>query len=310
MPGWLRPTGAFGIGLHTAFSVTDQIRILTKSETEEQANEITLYSGKKDGHAFCRKTAGRTKRGTVFSLSFVLTEEEERLYLEEGDEKEFLYDVDNELENKIIAEVQRWCNTPLVPIEVNGQPVVPALVMSTWVNELYQEERCNRILYCHEEDARYLYAFSHDYGGLTVWDRENEAVLHMVLDRSADINVNFKGICLSDDLGVGLQEYISIRYLDILAGDAGEMIDASRSRLKYEAVGKVKKALKEGAAFAKKTYLALMEAVASDEQHMKFMGDVRQCADGYLAGGMDRGQVWRRACQLKKKYLDPGSSHI
>ncbi len=310
MPGWLRPTGAFGIGLHTAFSVTDQIRILTKSETEEQANEITLYSGKKDGHAFCRKTAGRTKRGTVFSLSFVLTEEEERLYLEEGDEKEFLYDVDNELENKIIAEVQRWCNTPLVPIEVNGQPVVPALVMSTWVNELYQEERCNRILYCHEEDARYLYAFSHDYGGLTVWDRENEAVLHMVLDRSADINVNFKGICLSDDLGVGLQEYISIRYLDILAGDAGEMIDASRSRLKYEAVGKVKKALKEGAAFAKKTYLALMEAVASDEQHMKFMGDVRQCADGYLAGGMDRGQVWRRACQLKKKYLDSGDSRL
>lgn len=308
MPGWLRPTGAFGIGLHTAFSVTDQIRIFTKSEMEEQANEITLYSGKKDGHAFCRKTAGKTSRGTMISLSFLLTEEEERLYLEEDDEKEFLYDVDNELENKIIAEVQRWCNTPLVPIEVNSQPVVPALVMSTWVKELSQEGRCNRILHCYEEEARYLYAFSYDYSGLTIWDRVNEVVMHMASNASIGININFKGIHLGDDLGIGLQDYISVSYMDILSGDAGGMIDASRSKLKFEAERKIKKALWENLAFAKKRYLALMEAVASDEQHENFMEDVRRCADEYLAKGIDRNQIWRRVCQMKKKYLDPGDS--
>ena len=47
MPEWLRPTGAFGIGLHTVFSVTDSLTIRTKSDSENKANEMTLYSGKK-----------------------------------------------------------------------------------------------------------------------------------------------------------------------------------------------------------------------------------------------------------------------
>lgn len=62
MPEWLRPTGAFGIGLHTVFSVTDSLTIRTKSDSENKANEMTLYSGKKGGYAFCKKT-NQTRKG-------------------------------------------------------------------------------------------------------------------------------------------------------------------------------------------------------------------------------------------------------
>ena len=75
MPEWLRPTGAFGIGLHTVFSVTDSLTIRTKSDSENKANEMTLYSGKKGGYAFCKKTNQTLQRGSEFSFSFLLTEE-------------------------------------------------------------------------------------------------------------------------------------------------------------------------------------------------------------------------------------------
>ena len=76
MPEWLRPTGAFGIGLHTVFSVTDSLTIRTKSDSENKANEMTLYSGKKGGYAFLQEKRIRLCKGDQnLVFSFLLTEE-------------------------------------------------------------------------------------------------------------------------------------------------------------------------------------------------------------------------------------------
>lgn len=307
MPEWLRPTGAFGIGLHTVFSVTNQMRILTKSDKEEMANEITLYSGKEDGKVFCRKSEKVMERGSIFSFAFELTEEQEQLYLEEDDRREFLYDFKNEMVNRIISEIQRWCSTPLVPVEVNGQPVVPELVVSTWVNELYSAERCNQLLDEKVEDSRYLHAFAYDYSGLTLWDRKHDIVMYVSLRYSGPIITNFKGMRLNIDLNNGMQNYISIQYLDILAGDADEMIDAARSKLKYETERKVRTVLEEDITYVKELYVRLIGQVEADEVHRDFMGDITDCACRYHRKEIDAQGVWTEACALKKKYMDPGA---
>ena len=114
MPEWLRPTGAFGIGLHTVFSVTDSLTIRTKSDSENKANEMTLYSGKKGGYAFCKKTNQTLQRGSEFSFSFLLTEELKEWVTGSNGGKLFLENVNDGIQKEIKKIMETWCVTPMV----------------------------------------------------------------------------------------------------------------------------------------------------------------------------------------------------
>lgn len=46
---WLRPTGGFGIGIQSAFMMTDKIELLTKSDVENVTHKVTLNSPKTTG---------------------------------------------------------------------------------------------------------------------------------------------------------------------------------------------------------------------------------------------------------------------
>lgn len=50
MPDWLKPTGGFGIGLQSAFMLTDEIIIHTKSERDNKCYEVHLYSPSENGN--------------------------------------------------------------------------------------------------------------------------------------------------------------------------------------------------------------------------------------------------------------------
>lgn len=71
MPEWLKPTGAFGIGLHTVFTVTDEMKIYTKSDCEEQTNEMLLYSGKKAAMHFARKQKNLVQEVRRYLFHFI-----------------------------------------------------------------------------------------------------------------------------------------------------------------------------------------------------------------------------------------------
>lgn len=49
MPQWLKPSGGFGIGVQSAFMLTDCVHIITKSVQESVGYDIRLYSVKKGG---------------------------------------------------------------------------------------------------------------------------------------------------------------------------------------------------------------------------------------------------------------------
>lgn len=49
MPSWLKPSGAFGIGLHSIFMMTDKIELRTKGFFDEEAFELVLENPSHDG---------------------------------------------------------------------------------------------------------------------------------------------------------------------------------------------------------------------------------------------------------------------
>lgn len=305
MPKWLKPTGAFGIGLHTVFSVTDQMQIITKSEKENLANEITLCSGKKDGYAFCQKIEKNVERGSCFSFSFELTEEQEKQFFEESGENTFLQNIENELENTIISEIKAWCMTPLFPIYVNNELVVPELVESISFQELGMAEKRNIILGKEIADERYEFAFSRDYQRLRLLDKKNELIMSIVLEEDdVDNLVVFKGIKLRDNLEL-LKNFIGLKLemLDILSGESDEMIDASRTNLTLEAKKNMIKITLENLEYTKKIYLLLMEQVQSDEESNALLLELNDCATKYLDKKITKKQLLRQAHSLQEKYL-------
>jgi hypothetical protein len=68
MPYWLRPTGSFGIGLHSVFMVTDEIEINSKSEND-LAYKINFISRKRNGYITVKEDKyGRKTNGTTITV--------------------------------------------------------------------------------------------------------------------------------------------------------------------------------------------------------------------------------------------------
>lgn len=73
MPEWLQPTGGFGIGLQSAFMVTDKVHIRTRSIQETVGSDITLQSPDKGGIIIEHKSyTGKT--GTIVSVDMNISD--------------------------------------------------------------------------------------------------------------------------------------------------------------------------------------------------------------------------------------------
>lgn len=67
MPKFLRPTGNFGLGLHSVFLVTDELKIETKSE-DDIAYDLTFESRRRNGYIAISKSNKRKIVGSKISL--------------------------------------------------------------------------------------------------------------------------------------------------------------------------------------------------------------------------------------------------
>lgn len=90
MPEWMKPSGAFGIGLQSVFMLCDEISIRTKSIFSNEIYDITLYSpiGPKSGLVVLRKLNQdiSTPYGTKVQLKFKLDKFAKKWTLKIGDQ--------------------------------------------------------------------------------------------------------------------------------------------------------------------------------------------------------------------------------
>lgn len=69
MPEWMKPTGSFGIGLHSIFMITDLIEIQTKAENNEAYN-IKMSSSRENGYISIMGDSKRKLNGTNIIFRF------------------------------------------------------------------------------------------------------------------------------------------------------------------------------------------------------------------------------------------------
>lgn len=230
--------------------------------------------------------------------------EELREQFYKGDENEFLKDSSSDWEWVLINEIEKYCCTPLFPIYINEMPVVPALVESTWVNEIGIRERKNKILEEEVSDPDYTFAFGYDYSYVVLYDKKRNVVMNIGINQSVQSGVRFMGMQVERALELPDCEgqNLCVEYLDILAGNTEEMIDAGRSGLTYRAVTQMQQAVEEALLFARKIYFKLMKAVCEDGTVCALRQEFESLAEAYEKGILDERMLWRKVCDLKKKY--------
>ena len=314
MPAWLRPTGAFGIGLHTVFSVSDSLMIQTKSDSENTANEMTLYSGKKGGYAFCRKIKKVLPRGSEFSFSFSLTDELKEWLQGANTGKQFLEKVNEDIQTQIEDSLNLFCVTPMVPIRVDNRMSIPAFIQSTQYNELGRTEKRNKLLYKSESSERYLFAFTDDYNSIEIWDRENNCALNFGFEGIGErYTVCYKGIRLEERMDSGkYSDSLNLNQMDVLGGTGDEWVDAARMKLSSEAYKKLEEIVEDATIFAKRIYVAMLDEYYQDFDIRNITNDIDELANKiYQNKEIKFDEIWQEICVLKIKYwgnTDPWNS--
>ena len=304
MPEWLRPTGAFGIGLHTVFSVTDSLTIRTKSDSENKANEMTLYSGKKGGYAFCKKTNQTLQRGSEFSFSFLLTEELKEWVTGSNGGKLFLENVNDGIQKEIKKIMETWCVTPMVSIYADQDYGIPAFSQSTWYNELSRTEKENQLIDQSVESERYHFAFTDDYRSIMVWDREKDCALSFGMESMEGNNVCYKGIRLTERMESGkCSDSLYLNQMDVLDGAGNDWVDAARMKLSLAARRKLESVVEEATAFAKRIYVFMLDEFYQDNDIRNLTNDIDAMANRiYQKKEISLKEIWTEGCELKKKY--------
>lgn len=317
MPEWLRPTGAFGIGMHTIFSITDQFVINTKSDREEYGNKIYLFSGKKGGHVFCERGEKET-RGTIIEFEIPFTEADYQKLMENSGGQSYLKEADDEFVSEICDIVENYCKTPLFSVEVNGMPVVPGLVESTYFNELSRENK--RSLRVDDFDnKRFEYAFHYDYESVSVWDKEKNIAycidivqgLNLYIREQSIDDLSFKGMKLDDNIST--HDYptpLCIRYLDIEGGDSNEFIDAGRSTLSDEKKKEIQKDIDDVLQFVLKLYIGLGGLVTQDEEVLRYKKKLNDLAENYDSGNCKVKSLWKKILKIRMDFFHADFDNI
>lgn len=227
MADWLKPTGGFGIGVQSAFMVTDTVEMITKSDKDSQAYKVRLESPDKGGTISVEDYPDLYQHGT--KITFELEPERFQGWMErqrKQDEKKFRlidrkqnysYDLSNWDEfdsDGILIYIQDFFKNyistiipnPLFPIEIDNTVTKKYIYWNEyWTDKNYWENLGSDFIEQWEYDGkRYLgiYVQKQDKHGrehtyFLVWD-ETDCILTRIAKEGKDKFICFKNVLVPE----------------------------------------------------------------------------------------------------------------
>lgn len=127
MPEWLKPTGGFGIGLQSAFMLTDQVKIETKFDREPYGYSVELNSPDKGGSVIKLKNDKLVLTGTTVEFCIMLDKFYDLTKDAFKNDKHLdeincfsKADIEDDIRNILQKYVEKYIPNSLFPIRVIG----------------------------------------------------------------------------------------------------------------------------------------------------------------------------------------------
>jgi len=209
MPNWLKATGGFGIGLHSAFALTDRIEIKSKARGELFGKEIVLYSGDKDGYVFSKKRDDYKRNGTTVIIKI---DNIGKLDLKNDNIDPTGKQPEDLFAEKILSKINEYCCVTFFDINFNVKNDIDSNNEADIEQNLSVEKYNEKYAEIFDKDKRDIidgysdklnYAIHDDCRLITIWDKKN-ALLYTInyVDNIYNYGSNrlvlFKGIYLKN----------------------------------------------------------------------------------------------------------------
>lgn len=279
MPEWLKPTSAFGVGLHSVFAVTDTVFTQTRTETDKNVYNINMHSGKLDGYVFmsvaekqdlgfCNCTHGTRMEFSINTSNCLRNiEKEEESYW--GDNP-----YTDRPESDFCRNIQRTLSKVLGPslfsikYKFNSDDDISCkkVCNDMYWGLLFDKARRNVLFEQVYKNNNYDFALNITGTKIVLWDRKKAIFMRYNLntEERTFCSVFCKNFIVRKCELFNTSHNIIPDGIDYMGGNSKEILNVSRDKLSHKQIEDNKKIFSDARLYIAEVYYNLLELVLND----------------------------------------------
>ena len=287
MPEWLKPTSAFGIGLHSVFAVADTVFVQTRTEFDKTVYNINMHSGKKDGYIFMSIAEHQNFRfcncshGTQikFTINVSNCANNEKIN-DSNDHNPFAERPESDFCRRLQNMLKSMLHTSLfhVTYKFNSDNEITynKFYEDRYMGLLFKENRRNNIFGKTHNNDCYDFALDMAGGHIVLWDRQRAVSMVYSLKKSKkhSYEVFCKGFKV-ENANIFCNGYEMMPdIVDYWGGDTKSILNISRDKLSDEQIAKNKDLFLEARAYRAEVYYSVLSLLLENNYIKEWHNDI------------------------------------
>lgn len=300
MPEWLKPTSAFGIGLHSVFAVADTVFVQTRTEFDKTVYNINMHSGKKDGYIFmsiaehqdfrfCNCSHGTQIKFTINVSNCANNEEIEKSDdhdpLAERPESDFCRRLQNMLKSMLHTSLFH------VTYKFNSDNEITynKLYEDRYMGLLFKENRRNNIFGKRHNNDYYDFALDMCGEHIVLWDRQRAVSMVYSLKESKHCSCTFfcKGFKVENANVFNNGYDMMPDTVDYWGGDTKSILNISRDKLSQEQIENNEVIFSQARGYMAEVYYTVLSFLLEDNSIKEWHKDISEFMKCWLSKKVD-----------------------
>lgn len=299
MPEWLKPTSAFGIGLHSVFAVTNTLFVQTCTEFDRTVYNINMHSGKLDGYIFmsvaeqqdlkfCNCSHGTRMEFAVNVSSCAQDEAASKKYdhdpLAERPESNFCRMLQNIFKSVLGVSLFHIS----YKFNCDKEITYRKLYEDRYMGLLFRSNRRNNVF--EKKHSNEYYDFAIDMSGdhIILWDKQRAISMVYFLNevQDPDCAVFCKGFKV-ENARIHASGYNMVPdIVDYWGGDTRNLLNISRDSLSQEQTENNKAIFSQARKYMAEVYYLVLSSLLTDNDIKEWHNNISEFMKPWLANKM------------------------
>lgn len=297
MPEWLKPTSAFGIGLHSVFSVTDTLFAQTSTEMDKTVYNINMHSGKQDGYVFmseaeqqnlkfCNCTRG-TRIELLLDVSFFSEIIENNMKgdpMSEWPESSFGRGIQNAIDAMLGLTLFH------ITYELNNKEMMTCKKYQNDISFglLFKEKRRNYLFSEKHAIENCDYALSIGGEVIVLWDKENSILVKYVLNVDHKTGDLCRLLCKGFYVEVSYKDFSGFMMVpdmvDYWGGNTRKILNISRDKISVNQMKSNEELFCKFRIYRVNIYNQVLKMLLKDDSINSWHKDISSTINSWLNG--------------------------
>lgn len=300
MPEWLKPTSAFGIGLHSVFAVADTLFVHTRTEFDKTVYNINMHSGKRDGYIFMSISEHQDFRfcncshGTrmKFAVNVSNCDNSEKMDIQndhdplaERPESNFCRRLQNMLKSMLHTSLFHFT----YKFNSDNEITYNKLYEDRCMGLLFKENRRNNIFGKKHNSDYYDFALDMSGEHIVLWDKQRAVSMVYSLKESENRScwVFCKGFIV-ENAKIFCNGYKMMPdIVDYWGGDTKSILNISRDKLSQEQIENNKVIFSQARAYMSEVYYSVLSFLLEDNGIKEWHEDISEFMKCWLLKKVD-----------------------